>query len=247
MLRRALAVALIALTSVACNAAESEAETAAAAAPQTDDDKILYSIGLAMSRQLQQFDFSEQELAMVEKGLADGALERDKAVDLQTWGPKIDQFLQARMAAAGEKQKAEGQAFLDKQKAEAGAQVLDSGMVMFTLTEGTGAQPGATDTVKVNYRGSFPSGEEFDSSAPGNPVSFGLNAVVPCFSQGIQKMKVGGKARLVCPSEMAYGQRGSPPRIPPNATLVFEVELVEIAAAATPPPAAEPPASDPVP
>lgn len=103
-----------------------------------------------------------------------------------------------------------------------------SGIVITTLTEGSGASPKATDTVKVQYRGTLTDGKEFDSSYKrGQPASFPLNRVVPCWTEGLQTMKVGGKAKLVCPPELAYGSRGQGP-IPPNSTLVFEVELLEI-------------------
>ena len=112
---------------------------------------------------------------------------------------------------------------------EAGATVTPSGLVYRSLKDGTGASPAATDIVKVNYRGTFPDGKEFDASANhGGPASFPLNRVVPCWTEGVQKMKVGGKAKLTCPSSIAYGARGAGGVIPPNATLVFEVELVGI-------------------
>lgn len=98
-----------------------------------------------------------------------------------------------------------------------------------TLQAGNGASPKATDTVKVHYRGTLADGKEFDSSYKrGQPASFPLNKVIPCWTEGLQKMQVGGKARLVCPPEQAYGGRGVPGAIPPNATLTFEVELLEI-------------------
>jgi len=113
--------------------------------------------------------------------------------------------------------------------AEKGAVVSASGLVYLSLKDGAGASPGATDTVKVHYRGTFPDGKEFDSSiARGQPAEFPLNRVIKCWTEGVQKMKVGGKARLVCPPGIAYGDRGSPPVIKPGATLVFEVELLEI-------------------
>jgi len=99
--------------------------------------------------------------------------------------------------------------------------------VFKSLKDGTGASPKASDTVKVNYRGTFPDGKEFDASR-GNPISFPLNRVIPCWTEGVQKMKVGGKAKLTCPSAVAYGPRGAGGVIPPNATLVFEVELLAI-------------------
>jgi len=105
-----------------------------------------------------------------------------------------------------------------------------SGIVITTLKEGTGAIPKSTDIVKVHYRGTLTDGKEFDSSYKrGQPASFPLNRVIPCWTEGVQTMKVGGKAKLVCPGNLAYGSRGIPGTIPPDATLVFEVELLEIA------------------
>ena len=105
-----------------------------------------------------------------------------------------------------------------------------SGLVYEVLQEGTGESPKATDTVKVHYRGTFPdSGKEFDSSiARGQPLEFPLSGVIPCWTEGVQKMKVGGKAKLICPPAIAYGARGAGGVIPPNATLHFEVELLGI-------------------
>ena len=113
--------------------------------------------------------------------------------------------------------------------AEAGAVVTASGLVYRSLTEGKGASPAATDTVKVHYRGTFPDGREFDSSyKTGAPAEFPLNRVIKCWTEGVQKMKVGGKAKLTCPAAIAYGERGAGGTIPPNATLQFEVELLGI-------------------
>jgi FKBP-type peptidyl-prolyl cis-trans isomerase FkpA len=107
-------------------------------------------------------------------------------------------------------------------------ETLPSGVTVTHLKAGTGAQPTATDTVTVNYRGTLADGTEFDSSYKrGTPASFPLGQVVPCWTQGLQKMKVGEKAKLVCPPATAYGERGVGP-IPPNSTLTFEVELLKI-------------------
>lgn len=120
-------------------------------------------------------------------------------------------------------------ATLSKAAAEAGALRTDSGLVYRSLKEGQGASPAATDTVKVHYRGTFPDGKEFDSSyGRGQPTSFPLNRVIPCWTEGVQKMKVGGQAKLTCPASIAYGSRGAGNVIPPNATLVFEIELLGI-------------------
>lgn len=113
---------------------------------------------------------------------------------------------------------------------EPGAVTTPSGLVYRSLKDGAGASPTATDTVKVNYRGTFPDGREFDSSYKRNePAQFPLGGVIPCWTEGVQRMKVGGKAKLTCPAAIAYGSRGAGGSIPPNATLHFEVELLEIA------------------
>lgn len=120
-------------------------------------------------------------------------------------------------------------AFLEKAAKEPGAIKTESGLVYSELRPGTGPSPTATDTVTVNYRGTLIDGTEFDSSYKNNqPVPLALNQVIPCWREGVQKMKVGGKSKLVCPADLAYGEQGSPPVIPPGATLVFEIELLAI-------------------
>jgi len=129
------------------------------------------------------------------------------------------------MAAA---EKAKGKAFLDAAAAEPGATRASSGLVYRELAAGTGPTPKATDRVRVNYRGTLINGTEFDSSYKRNmPAEFPLNGVIPCWTEGVQKMKAGGKSKLVCPPEIAYGDQGRP-SIPPGATLVFEIELLAI-------------------
>jgi FKBP-type peptidyl-prolyl cis-trans isomerase FkpA len=113
--------------------------------------------------------------------------------------------------------------------AAASGVTMPSGLVYTALREGKGPSPTAADTVKVNYRGTFPDGKEFDSSYARNaPATFPLGRVIPCWTEGVQQMKVGGKAKLVCPAQIAYGERGAGGVIPPNATLHFEIELLEI-------------------
>lgn len=112
---------------------------------------------------------------------------------------------------------------------ETGASVSPSGLVFRSLKDGTGESPKATDKVRVHYRGTFPDGKEFDSSYARNaPIDFPLMGVIPCWTEGVQKMKVGGKAKLTCPPDIAYGSRGAGGVIPPGATLQFEVELLAI-------------------
>jgi FKBP-type peptidyl-prolyl cis-trans isomerase FkpA len=119
--------------------------------------------------------------------------------------------------------------YLDKAAAEPGAIRTASGLVYQELKPGTGASPSATDVVKVHYRGTLLDGTEFDSSYKRNePAQLPLNQVIPCWTEGVQKMKIGGKSKLVCPSSIAYGDRGSPPAVPGGATLIFEIELLGI-------------------
>jgi FKBP-type peptidyl-prolyl cis-trans isomerase FkpA len=133
------------------------------------------------------------------------------------------------MAAGAKAAQEKGQAFLDQAATEQGAVKTPSGMVFRSVQAGTGASPAASDTVKVHYRGTLVDGTEFDSSIKrGEPAEFQLTGVIPCWTEGVQKMKVGEKARLVCPPGLAYGERGSPPTIPGGSTLVFEVELLEV-------------------
>jgi FKBP-type peptidyl-prolyl cis-trans isomerase FkpA len=119
-----------------------------------------------------------------------------------------------------------GADFAEKAAKEKGAVKTASGLVYTSLAEGAGAKPSPTSTVKVTYRGTFPDGKVFDQSK--SPITFPLNGVIKCWTEGLQLMKVGGKAKLVCPPSIAYGARGAGNVIPPNATLVFEVELLGI-------------------
>jgi FKBP-type peptidyl-prolyl cis-trans isomerase FkpA len=187
----------------------------------TDEEKTIYAIGLSIYSSLGQFNFSPAELDIVKKALTDAAAKKP-AVQLDEWGPKIQTLARARIKAAAD-------AYLAKAVAEPGAEKTASGLVYRDITPGTGASPKATDTVKVHYRGTLTDGTEFDSSYKRNqPAPFPLNGVIKCWTEGVQKMKVGGKARLVCPSDIAYGDQGHPPTIPGGATLVFEIELLDI-------------------
>jgi FKBP-type peptidyl-prolyl cis-trans isomerase FkpA len=208
--------------------AAKKAAPAPAPKPMTDEQKTIYALGLTIYRSLGQFDLSPAEMDIVKKALTDAAAGKP-AEEVQTWGPKIQDLATARGARVAEKQKALSAEYLAKAAAEPGAQKTESGLVYRELRPGTGESPKASDTVKVNYRGTLVDGTEFDSSYKrGEPAQFPLNGVVKCWTEGVQKMKVGGKAQLVCPSGLAYGDAGRP-GIPGGATLVFEIELLEIA------------------
>jgi FKBP-type peptidyl-prolyl cis-trans isomerase FkpA len=195
----------------------------------TDDEKTIYAIGLSVARQLSQFDLSPAELELVRQALADNAAGKP-AVELNTWGPKIQPLGQARAARVAEREKVSSATYLAKAATEAGAVKTDSGLIYREVKAGAGESPKATDTVKVNYRGTLVNGTEFDSSYSRNePAQFPLNGVIKCWTEGVQKMKVGGKSVLVCPSELAYGDQGRP-SIPGGAALIFEIELLEITA-----------------
>ena len=218
---------LCAVVFIACGAGAAPSEPPAKV-PTTEDEKTIYALGLMMSRNLEAFELTPAELALVQQAISDAAAKRTTAVTLEEYGPKVQTLAQARGAKRAEGEKAKGQAYLDEAAKKPGATKTDSGLVYLETLAGTGAAPVAADKVKVHYRGTLIDGTEFDSSIKrGQPAEFGLGQVIPCWTEGVQKMKVGGKATLTCPSAIAYGDRGRP-SIPPGATLVFEVELIDI-------------------
>ena len=222
------------LTFVAVTGCKSSAAPAAGASPaagtlQTEDQKTVYALGLILGKNVERLSLTPEELTLVQKGLQDAATGKPPQVELQVYGPKVQQLAQTRMAAGAKAAQEKGQAFLDAAAQEQGAAKTPSGMVFKSTQAGTGANPKPTDTVRVHYRGTLIDGTEFDSSIKrGEPAEFQLSGVIPCWTEGVQRMKVGEKARLVCPPGLAYGERGAPPNIPGGSTLVFEVELLDI-------------------
>jgi FKBP-type peptidyl-prolyl cis-trans isomerase FkpA len=201
------------------------------ATPETDDQKTLYALGAFVAQRsgLKGANLTEEEVRHVQRGLQDQLTNQKLLAEPDEYQAKIRELMTGRMKAAADKEAAKSKDFLAKAATEQGAQKMDSGLVYIEQKAGTGEAPKATDTVKVHYRGTLTDGTEFDSSHKrGQPAEFPLNGVIPCWTEGLQKMKPGGKAKLVCPSTIAYGERGSPPVIPGGATLVFEVELLEI-------------------
>jgi FKBP-type peptidyl-prolyl cis-trans isomerase FkpA len=214
------------------------------AGPQTDDQKTFYALGLWLSQRVTTFNLSASEFKYVRMGLSDAVVGHMSANDMQTYmqtyGPKLQEMAQKRGAAVAAKEQAKalkqsgpekekGKAYAEAAAKEKDAYKSNSGMVFIPIKEGTGAEPKDSDTVKVHYVGTLIDGTEFDSSVKrGQPAEFPLKGVIPCWTEGVQKIKVGGKAKLVCPSSIAYGDQGRPPTIPGGATLVFQVELLDI-------------------
>jgi FKBP-type peptidyl-prolyl cis-trans isomerase FkpA len=197
--------------------------------PKTEDQKTLYSIGVLVSKQMDVLSLTPEELEFVQKGINDSVNGKKLIIEPEAYQQKIGEFAQARMKLAAEKEKTKSNEFLENAAKETGAQKTDSGLVYIAIKEGTGKQPKDTDKVKVHYHGTLVNGKVFDSSVKrGQPVEFPLNQVIKCWTEGVAKMKVGGKAKLVCPSALAYGENGRPPIIPGNAALVFEVELLDV-------------------
>ncbi len=207
-------------------AAKAPAAPANTPAPALDSDeaKMIYALGLSVGRDLSVFALTPEELQLLQRGIADAmAGTPAEGVDPKEYAPRIQALAKGRQAQAAI-------AALERAAKEPGAEKLPSGVIYRQTQAGTGRSPRAIDTVKVHYEGRLLDGTIFDTSAKrGIPVEFPLNGVIPCWTQGVAKMKVGGKAKLTCPGNTAYGER--PPsgsRIPPNAVLVFDVELVDI-------------------
>ena len=236
----------LALSAAAADAPKAEAPKAAApkamkaAAPNTvasigvkdpfknDEERQIYTIGYLMGRNVAPFGLSPAEAKIAQAGLADSALGKPPLVDIRFHQSRVNDMLAKRMGDAASTEKAKGKIYEDKFVKEKKPQAIPGGGWYLEIAPGTGPIPGKTETVKVHYLGTTVDGAKFDSSYDrGAPTEFALNGVIKCWTNGISMMKAGGKAKLVCPSDVAYGDPGRP-GIKPGATLIFEVELVEI-------------------
>jgi FKBP-type peptidyl-prolyl cis-trans isomerase len=210
------------------SACSKEAVTADVAL-ETENQKTLYAIGMIISNQLQTFALSEEELAPIVQGMTDGIKGEPSQVDMGIYEAKINELVAERSAIVAAKEAAASDSYLKQFESDESIVKTASGALVKMLEEGTGASPEAGDTVMVHYEGTLIDGTVFDSSlSRGSPATFPLSGVIPCWTEGLQKIKVGGKAQLICPANTAYGERGAPPKIGPGATLIFEVNLLEI-------------------
>jgi FKBP-type peptidyl-prolyl cis-trans isomerase len=209
-------------------------------APQTDEEKFGYALGRALGGNLLQIGLSPEgdkiDFEMLKQGIEDtfnGAeirmSEEDIAAQFNAFQRRKAEEKNQQMAALAVDNLESGKAYRDENGKKAGVTTTATGLQIEILEQGDGAKPTAEDSVKVHYRGTLITGEEFDSSyGRGEPVTFPLNGVIRGWTEGLQLINQGGKARLVIPSELAYGPGGAGDMIGPNATLVFEVELLEI-------------------
>ena len=219
------------------------AAPAPAAAPKFTEAQLLEPFGWFVGRRIgiSELGFTAEQSAAIIKGIQASAAGKESPFKIEEVGPELDKFMQAKQAEYTAKQKAKSQGESDKffadVKAKKGVVVLPSGLCYEIIQEGKGAFPKATDTVKVHYTGTLVNGTKFDSSVDrGEPAEFPLNGVIPGWTEGLEKISKGGKIKLYVPFQLAYGEEGRPPTIPPAATLIFDVELLDIKD--TPPPAA---------
>ncbi|CAG0944294.1 FKBP-type 22 kDa peptidyl-prolyl cis-trans isomerase [Gammaproteobacteria bacterium] len=225
-----LLLGLVSLTA-ACQQKPPEAPKASA---MTEDQKAIYAYGAAIGQQMaeqnKQLRLSAEELEVFRNAFGDTVSGKEPAVKIEEYETKFRELAQARIAAGAADARKTGEEFLASAASQQGAVKTDSGLVFRTITPGKGgAHPQATDKVKVHYQGTLPDGTVFDSSLQrGQPAEFTLNQVIPCWTEGVQRMQVGEKAQLVCPATLAYGDRNTGGPIPPGSTLNFEVELLEI-------------------
>lgn len=227
-MRLSVVLASSILAAAAAFAQEPPAPPAPVTLSAEEEREVLSTLGAMLWKNLQTFDLTAEEVAIVQQGLSAAAAGTAPEPDLAAMSPKIDAFRRARVEKRAAIEKERGRAYVDEQAARPGAVRTESGMVYFETAAGSGDAPTAEDTVKVHYRGTLVDGTEFDSSYKREqPAEFPLGRVIKCWTEGLQKMKPGGKATLVCPSDIAYGDRGRP-SIPAGATLVFEVELLEV-------------------
>ena len=219
------ATLVLSTTLISCQAGNIGVSTA----PSSEEDKTFYAIGAMFGSRLKELELTEPEAKMVVSGVYDSVLKNKLQVTLADYSPKVQGLFRQRMTARADVEKKRGVEFLEKFIKDEGAQKTPSGLVYKIIQQGKGPKPSSTDIVEVHYTGTLIDGTTFDSSRKRDkPTSFPLNRVIKGWTEGIQLISKGGKVKLVIPSDLAYGDSGSPPRIPAGATLIFDVELLAI-------------------
>jgi FKBP-type peptidyl-prolyl cis-trans isomerase FklB len=237
MKKLCMATALVALAMTFANCSSKDSVTTL----KNDDQKISYMIGLDMGAYLKNLGITIDKAAL-DQGIEDTLMARKQLMTKEEvmklkedFGKKMQAQQMSKAKVIGDKNAKEGADFLAKNKTEKGVITTASGLQYTIIKEGAGAKPKSTDMVSVNYRGTLLDGKEFDSSYKrGQPASFPVTGVIPGWTEALQLMKVGTKAKLFIPSNLAYGERSMGPDIGPNSTLIFELELLEIKAPAAP-------------
>lgn len=222
-MQRILIVALALLMALPAYAAKKKPDDRL----QTEEQKALYAVGLVLARQLEVFDLTPAELRIVKRGLDDAARGRKPKVDFAVYSKKSQELAIARRDAHGKKIAADLPAFIAREAAREGAVKTSSGLIIQHVREGEGPSPVPADNIKVHYRSTLIDGKEMANTYKGQPDELVLNDFMKCLVEGVGMMKQGGKARMICPPELALGKEGSGV-IPPDATLVFDVELLEV-------------------
>ncbi|MBT0666544.1 FKBP-type peptidyl-prolyl cis-trans isomerase [Geobacter pelophilus] len=223
-MKRIFITALILLIALPAYAAKKKPVTR----PLTEDQKAFYAVGLVLARQLEVFDLTPAELRIVKRGLNDAARGRKPKVDFAVYSKKSQDLAIARRDAHGKKLASRVAAFMAQEEAREGSVKTASGLIFQSVKEGDGAAPALTDKVKVHYKSTLIDGKEMANTYKiGQADASVLNEFMKCLSEGMQMMKQGGKARLICPPEISLGNEGTD-NIPPGATLIFDLELLEV-------------------
>lgn len=220
-------VTLVLMALYGCSGTASDA--APGTAQMNEEQQTLYALGAALANNLRELDLTADERALVLAGFEDAAAGETTRVDVASFMPKIQALHEQRQTRAIAQERERGAAYLEQQAAQSGAVKTASGMVYRELKSGTGRQVTEGDTVTVHYEGTLLDGTVVDSSRKrGKPTQFRVNGVIACWREALLTMKGGGRSHIVCPADLAYGDGGSPPTIPRGATLVFDIEVIEV-------------------
>jgi len=210
-------------------ARKAKPKAASGPALASDSQNILYMIGAFLGRSVSTLDLGEAELVLVRQGLSDAASGRPLRASPETWGPKIPAYTKKRLADVAAAEKKKSAPFFEKEAAQPGTLRQPSGFLFRELAPGSGAGPAPGGKVLVKYTGTLADGTVFESTARiGRPVVLDLTQVIPCLKEALTLMKGGGRARIVCPGELGWGEAGQPPLVKPGATVAFDLELVDL-------------------